>query len=88
MKKGLRPGGGSYLSSAQVNEHRPDEKGIATAPGRYVYVCACANEHRPDEKGIATGVKDARRRLRVRNEHRPDEKGIATCPCPRPEGGP
>ena len=54
MKKGLRREVQWDLSDRCGNEHRPDEKGIAT-DGRHAVFGVIANEHRPDEKGIATG---------------------------------
>ena len=53
MKKGLRQVGQCVAATGEGNEHRPDEKGIATHPSTSnpsLYM----NEHRPDEKGIAT----------------------------------
>ncbi len=61
-----------------VNEHRPDEKGIATHLRLAVRLTKAENEHRPDEKGIATSPSMRRSARSIVNEHRPDEKGIAT----------
>ena len=62
----------------RTNEHRPDEKGIATRD-RQDRQDKKKNEHRPDEKGIATPLRGGYSNTHVENEHRPDEKGIATA---------
>ncbi len=54
MKKGLRPGVRPEVAVLDGNEHRPDEKGIATCLFRQGSNGPRRNEHRPDEKGIAT----------------------------------
>ena len=42
-----------YIDYEILNEHRPDEKGIATISLSHIRLLP-SNEHRPDEKGIAT----------------------------------
>ncbi len=54
MKKGLRLTASLRPFLNEKNEHRPDEKGIATQRQHANYVFPEENEHRPDEKGIAT----------------------------------
>ena len=44
----------SHYYFLHMNEHRPDEKGIATADQPAGLTNVVRNEHRPDEKGIAT----------------------------------
>ena len=53
MKKGLRRVLHLTTPRGFLNEHRPDEKGIATRAVSPLQG-ASPNEHRPDEKGIAT----------------------------------
>ena len=53
MKKGLRPTLRPHFTIL-MNEHRPDEKGIATCGFPNFFYMDTSNEHRPDEKGIAT----------------------------------
>ena len=61
MKKGLRLRQDlRQHGRVKGNEHRPDEKGIATI-GKAVFAeHFLKNEHRPDEKGIATPSKGRR----------------------------
>ena len=58
-----------------MNEHRPDEKGIATT-GPSDSLTSLWNEHRPDEKGIATFVKKCHHENKMRTNTDLMKKGL------------
>ncbi len=78
MKKGLR-----LVDKYKIpihydqNEHRPDEKGIATTSRRDRAGRGAGTNTDLMKKGLRPGMV-GRCGAQAANEHRPDEKGIAT----------